>query len=75
MQKGRCHHVSLASSAVGKIEYCPSCQIMSLHLGAVTLRLEPAASADLRQLIGEALLALRQDLGAELAPVDRRDLS
>ena len=75
MQTGRCHHVSLASSTVGKIEYCPSCRIMSLHLGAVTLRLEPGAGADLRNLIGEALLALRQDIGAEPAPIDRRDLS
>lgn len=75
MQKGRCHHVSLATSAAGRIDYCPACRVMSLHLGAVTIRVEPAVGEDIRKLLGEALSALRQDLGVEQAPGPRRDLS
>lgn len=75
MQKSRCHHVTLASSDAGEIDYCPSCRIMSLHLGTVTLRVDPAVAEDLRELLGDALSALLQDPGAEPASGPRRDLS
>ena len=75
MQKSRCHHVSLASSTAGEIDYCPSCRVLSLHLGTVTLRVDPAVAEDLRGLLDDALSALRQDAGAEPAPGPRRDLS
>ncbi len=55
-----CHRVLLASGPLARLEFCSHCQAVSLHLGALTLRLERAALESLHSTLREALGALRE---------------
>lgn len=54
-----CRRQPLATGPVAHLEFCAHCQVLSLHLGAVTLRLDPGAVESLHETLGEALQALR----------------
>ena len=55
-----CRRLALASGPVARLEFCAHCQVLSLHLGAVTLRLDEGAGESLRATLDEALRALRE---------------
>lgn len=54
-----CRRVSLAAGPVARLEFCAHCQVLSLHLGVLTLRLDEGAVDSLRATLDEALRALR----------------
>lgn len=52
---------SLARGLVAELDWCPSCDIVHLHVGAVTLRLQPAVLHDLRDTLNRAVSALESE--------------
>jgi hypothetical protein len=52
---GACHHRTLARNPAGQVQQCSACGVVSLHAGAVTLRVDPATAEALWALLGEAL--------------------
>ena len=48
----------LSSGLVAEVEHCAGCEIMHLHIGALTLRMKPAALHDLRDTLSRALATL-----------------
>lgn len=56
----RCHPVTLAQSGVARVQSCPECGCVSMHLGSTTLRFDAEGFEALWMVIGEALAALRQ---------------
>ena len=61
MQQQPCHRQPLASGDFSAVELC-SCGSTHVTIGAVTLRLAPAAIAELARVLGDAAreLALRE---------------
>jgi hypothetical protein len=59
-----CHPEPLAQGSVVRIEHCASCHTLSLHFGAVTLRLDERASESLLGTLGRALAELRRVHGS-----------
>lgn len=51
-------HHQLAAGLIAEIEHCASCGLIHLHIGALTLRLQPAALQDLRDTLSRAVAAL-----------------
>ncbi|HEU4539408.1 MAG TPA: hypothetical protein VFS00_35055, partial [Polyangiaceae bacterium] len=62
-----CRRLPLAHGPVAHLEFCAHCQVVSLHLGALTLRLDPGAGESLHATLGEALRALREGAGEPFA--------
>lgn len=60
-----CRRQPLANGPVAHLEFCAHCQVLSLHLGAVTLRLDPGAVESLHETLGEALQSLRDGRASE----------
>lgn len=50
-----CSHRTLARNPAGQIQQCSACGVVSLHVGAATLRVDPATAEALWALLGEAL--------------------
>jgi hypothetical protein len=48
----------LSSGLVAEVEHCAGCEIMHLHIGALTLRMKATALHDLRDTLSRALEAL-----------------
>lgn len=53
-----CDTKPLASAGAFRLESCGRCQALSVHLGPVTVRLDPAALRTLHQLLAEAVRRL-----------------
>lgn len=53
-------HRPLSSGLVAEIEHCAACGLVHLHIGALTLRLQPAALHDLRNTLDRAVAVLSQ---------------
>jgi len=51
----RCRNRTLARGAVVHIQACEECGVLSLHFGAITLRLEPRAAEALWATLSHAL--------------------
>jgi len=45
----------IAHGSLAQVEHCADCDIVHLHLGALTLRLKPAVLQDLRDTLSQAL--------------------
>jgi len=52
------HHRKLSNGLVADIEHCEGCGLVHLNIGALTLRLQPAALHDLRDTLNRAVAAL-----------------
>jgi len=59
----------LARGLVAELDWCPDCDIVHLHVGAVTLRLQPSILHDLRDTLSRAVNAL----DSERIPQERND--
>ena len=64
MNRSRCFHAPLASNGMGKVDYCAACQVVTLHVGAISLRLDPDSAEALWALLSEGLMALREETSA-----------
>lgn len=64
MKDSHCRHVTLARSPAAQVQYCPDCQAVALHMGALTIRLQPAGAEALWATLGEALHELQQHVDA-----------
>lgn len=53
-----CCPVSLASGPIVRVELCPACSVVSLHLGPTTVRLDSGALESLWSTVGQALSEL-----------------
>lgn len=53
-----CEKTQLAAGPCARIESCSSCDVVSVHLGSVSLRFSASALASLHATIGEALVKL-----------------
>jgi hypothetical protein len=53
-----CIQTPLAAGPFVRIDKCGNCDVVSLHAGAVTLRLDASALESLHRTIGEALEVL-----------------
>lgn len=50
-----CHSKPLASAGMFRLESCSQCENLSVHLGPVTVRLDPGALRTLHRLLSEAI--------------------
>jgi hypothetical protein len=50
----RCRHITLAKNHVAHIEQCAECACISMHVGPLTVRLEPKAMEELLSALAEA---------------------
>lgn len=57
-----CRPRTLAAGPAGSVQQCPDCGVLSIHLGAVTVRMDAAAGEALWCTLGEALHALHGEL-------------
>jgi hypothetical protein len=55
-----CAPATLASGHVLRVEYCACCDVLSLHFGPLTLRLDPNATECAWATLGDALSALHR---------------
>jgi hypothetical protein len=55
MNDAHCRHLTLARGPAAHIQYCPDCRAVALHMGALTVRLQPAGAEALWATLGEAL--------------------
>ena len=62
-----CLNEVLAAGPIAWVQGCTQCNIVSLHLGATTVRLDPAACESLWATLGEALAVLHERM--EIASV------
>ncbi len=62
------NHRRLSNGLVAEIEHCGACGLIHLHIGALTLRLQPAALHDLRDTLDRAVAALPGHANAPAAP-------
>jgi hypothetical protein len=64
MIRNTCCPEPLAEGSVVRIEHCAGCNTLSLHFGAVTLRLDHRASQSLHGTLGRALAELGRVQGS-----------
>lgn len=55
-----CQHRTLARNPVGQVQECTACGVISLHIGAVTLRIDAGGAESLWALLGDALHELHE---------------
>lgn len=63
-----CLHEVLAAGPIAGVHRCTQCNVVSIHLGATTVRLDPAACESLWGTLGEALSVLHQRLDIASVP-------
>lgn len=49
---------ALSQGLVAQLDWCPDCDVVHLHVGAVTLRLQPSVLHDLRDTLSRAVTTL-----------------
>ncbi|HJL14328.1 MAG TPA: hypothetical protein RMH99_01660 [Sandaracinaceae bacterium LLY-WYZ-13_1] len=65
MKDAHCRHRTLAQGPAAQIQYCPECRAVAVHMGALTVRLQPAGAESLWATLGEALHELQRLREAE----------
>jgi len=63
-----CHHETLASGPVARIDRCRHGGVLAMHLGVVSVRLDPTACESLWATLTEALEVLHRRESAQLPP-------
>lgn len=66
-----CQLVTLANGPLVRVERCLDCGTITLHLGAVSLRLDRSAAESLWTTLGQGLSAQADGACAELARPSR----
>ncbi|MRG90881.1 hypothetical protein [Polyangium spumosum] len=51
--------MTLSRGPIARVDHCPQCNVISIHLGATSIRLEPAAYEALWGTLSHALRVLR----------------
>jgi hypothetical protein len=46
---------------MGKIDHCAACGVVTLHIGAISLRFDPESAEAVWALLSEGLAALRKE--------------
>jgi hypothetical protein len=69
--KPACSPRALAAGHVLRVEYCPGCDVLSLHFGPLTLRLDPAACEVAWSTLGDALAALHRSHASGMSSFQR----
>lgn len=64
----QCRLETLASSGMGRVDHCPHCGCISLHMGPLTVRMEASGVEALRQLLGAAAVQLLSPTEAPRLP-------
>ena len=62
------NHRMLSNGLVADITHCGGCGLVHLNIGALTLRLQPAALHDQRDTLDRALAALPNQAAAPHSP-------
>jgi hypothetical protein len=65
MNRLPCFHAPLAKNSLGKMDYCASCGVVTLHVGAISLRFDPESAEALWALLADGLAALREKMASE----------
>ncbi|MBK9263231.1 MAG: hypothetical protein IPM54_25945 [Polyangiaceae bacterium] len=65
MNRLRCFHAPLAKNGMGKMDYCAACGVVTLHIGAISLRFDPESAETIQTLLSDGLTALREEMAAE----------
>ena len=68
MNRLRCFHAPLAKNGMGKMDYCSACGVVTLHIGAISLRFDPESAEAVSALLSEGLTALSEKMTAEHRP-------
>lgn len=68
MNRLRCFHAPLAKNGMGKMDYCSACGVVTLHIGAISLRFDPESAEAVWALLSDGLTALREKMAAENRP-------
>lgn len=55
MSNSGCRHVTLSKNTIAHVQHCTECSCVSLHLGHVTLRLDPRGLEALWEVLGDAV--------------------
>lgn len=76
--KSSCNRTELAAGGTFRVDRC-TCGTINLHIGALTLRLEPSAMDQLATVLGDAALNHRklnsEGFGPQLAVEDQEPLT
>jgi hypothetical protein len=75
MNRARCFHAPLAKNGLGKMDYCAACGVVTLHLGAISLRFDPESAETVWALLSEGLGALREEMATERVNVQDKLVS
>jgi len=67
MNRLRCFHAPLAKNGMGKMDYCSACGVVTLHIGAISLRLDPESAEAVWALLSDGLTALHDEMATERA--------
>ena len=67
MNRLRCFHAPLAKNGMGKMDYCSACGVVTLHIGAISLRLDPESAEAVWTLLSDGLTALHKEIATERA--------
>ena len=67
MNRLRCFHTPLAKNGMGKMDYCAACGVVTLHIGAISLRLDPESAEAMWALLSDGLTALHKEMATERA--------
>jgi hypothetical protein len=62
MNRPRCFHALLAKNSLGKLDYCASCGVVTLHIGALSMRFDPESVETLWALLGDGLMTLHAEI-------------
>jgi len=65
MNRSRCFHTVLAKNGLAKIDYCAACGVVTLHIGAISMRFDPESVESLWVLFSEAVATLRSQITKE----------
>ncbi len=65
MASPTCHQVTLAKNGVAHVQRCTECDCVSIHLGPVTVRVDPHGLEALWSVLGEAAAELHAECIAE----------
>lgn len=67
MNRPRCFHALLAKNSLGKLDYCASCGVVTLHIGALSMRFDPESVETLWALLADGLMTLHAEKTKEPA--------
>lgn len=71
MNRLRCFHMPLAKNGMGKMDYCGACGVVTLHVGAVSLRFDPESAETVWALLSDGLSALHKEMDDERARLNK----